>query len=95
MPQHLLHVYAVAKVVLHVRVPHEVGQLVRHHHALRLLKTQVQELHVVPVTLTEVQQLEWKFLHESALTQAARHQPLLVHLGRAIVQRMQLVGHVH
>ena len=49
LPQHPNHVFLIFLIILHVRIPTEISQLIGHHHSFSL-GTDIQKLYIVSVT---------------------------------------------
>ncbi len=92
--QHLDGIGLIPVVILHVGMPHEICEFIGDDDCLGVLEAHVEELHVVPVTLLEVQQLKGEVLDESVLPQTAVQQPLMRHYLTPISQRMDLVDRI-
>lgn len=90
--QHSNGVRFIAFIVLHVRVPHEICNLIGNDHLLGFLTAEIEELDVVFVGGIVVEQFQRKVNCEVVLPHTGLNQPLVGDLRGAVVDGVELMG---
>jgi hypothetical protein len=74
----------VGRVILHVRVPHEVGHLVGDSDLLGSLRAKVEKLHVVSVAVVFLELGKWEIGDKLMLSEAGIPKPFFCNNARSI-----------